>query len=211
MREGEAKLRQYRKTLLIVYDALDTVANSWPRRRLLTEALLEVVWAMRAYRAIKLKLFLRPDQIEDEGLRFVELPKLRTGAVRLEWAGTDLYGLLFARLALSENDGERKAFLKLARQHGVPAGDRDAILSRLWSLTYSMDDQVSVMRTFAGPFMSPGPNGFKKGKTYDWPLTHLADAFSEVTPRSFLGLMIAAAKYGTSPTAQVITPDGIRH
>ncbi len=42
--------------------------------------------------------------------------------------------------------------------------------------------------------------GFKKGKTYDWPLTHLADAFNEVTPRSFFGLMIAAAKYGGSPT-----------
>jgi hypothetical protein len=67
------------------------------------------------------------------------------------------------------------------------------------------------MRSFAGPFMSSGPYGFKKGKTYDWPITHLADAFSEVTPRSFLGLMIAAANYGTVPVNQVITPDGIRH
>lgn len=56
---------------------------------------------MRAYRAIKVKLFLRSDQIDDDALRFVELPKLRTGAVRLTWVGTDLYGLLYARLALT--------------------------------------------------------------------------------------------------------------
>ena len=68
-----------------------------------------------------------------------------------------------------------------------------------------------MVSALAGPFMSAGPFGYKKGKTYDWPITHLADAFDEVTPRSFLGLMIAAAKYGATPTNQVITPDGIRH
>lgn len=98
--ESDLSLKKSGKSLLIVYDALDTVATSWPRRRLLTQALLEVVWAMRAYRSIRVKLFLRPDQLEDDELRFVELPKLRTGAVRLTWSGTDLYGLLFARLLL---------------------------------------------------------------------------------------------------------------
>jgi len=42
-------------------------------------------------------------------------------------------------------------------------------------------------------------------------MTHLADAFAEVTPRSFLGMMIAAAGYGAAPNDRVITPDGIRH
>jgi hypothetical protein len=40
----EILLRNESAVLLVVYDALDTVATSWPRRRLLTEALLEVVW-----------------------------------------------------------------------------------------------------------------------------------------------------------------------
>jgi len=100
--QADDKLGKRNKILLIVYDALDTVATSWPRRRLLTQALLEVVWAMRAYRNVRMKLFMRPDQIEDDELRFVELPKLRTGAVRLAWSGLDLYGLLFARLSLGE-------------------------------------------------------------------------------------------------------------
>jgi hypothetical protein len=207
----ERLLRAAGKTLLIVYDALDMVAITWPRRRLLTEALLDVVWAMRAYRAIRLKLFVRPDQIEDDALRFVELPKLRTGTVRVSWSGTDLYGLLFARLALIPEADERRAFGKLLRYHNIREGDREAILSRSWPLSHDVKDQVNLMCGLAGPFMSAGPYGYKKGKTYGWPLTHLADAFDGVTPRSFLGLMIAAAKYGVPPTNQVITPDGIRH
>jgi hypothetical protein len=205
----ERGLRAENKVLLIVFDALDTVAATWPRRRLLTESLLEVVWAMRAYRMIKLKLFLRPDQIDDDALRFVELPKLRTGAVRLTWTRTDLYGLLYARLALTPDRTVNSAFRKLLGSLNISAGDRSAILSRRWSLTADSNDQVRVMEAFAGPYMASGPHGYKKGKTYDWPIRHLADAFDEVTPRSFVGLMIAAAKYG--PSDRVISPEGIRH
>jgi hypothetical protein len=207
----ELALRQKAKTLLIVYDALDTIASTWPRRRLLTEALLEVVWAMRAYRAIRLKLFLRPDQIDDDGLRFVELPKLRAGAVRLEWLGTDLYGLLFSRLALARGDRSNDAFCRILDEKGIPRPDRTSVLARRWSLVHSPDQQREVMGVLAGLYMAGGAFGFKKGNTYLWPLAHLADAFNEVTPRSFLGLVIAAAKYGPAPADRVITADGIRH
>lgn len=199
------------KTLLIVYDALDTVAISWARRRMLTEALLRVVWAMRAYRAIRIKLFLRPDQLDDDQLRYVELPKLRTGAVRLEWTGSDLYGLLYARLALSSDVDANAAFAKLVAGIGVEKGMRDTILERRWMLSHDREAQARVMTILAGPYMATGTFGYKKGKTYDWPVTHLADAFNEVTPRSFIGLMIAAAKYGAPPEDRVITPEGIRH
>ncbi|HKM72847.1 MAG TPA: hypothetical protein VJX94_22745 [Stellaceae bacterium] len=207
----ERRLRRTDTTLLVVYDALDTVATNWPRRRLVTEALLEVVWAMRAYHAIKLKLFLRPDQIDDDALRFVELPKLRTGAVRLAWTGADLYGLLYARLALTPQREAAASFSKLLASLNIARADRNTILSRRWALAHNSDYQARVMEVLAGPFMADGPYGYKKGKTYDWPLKHLGDAFDEVTPRSFLGLVIAAAKRGAPPADRVITPDGIRH
>jgi hypothetical protein len=205
---SEHERRQSGKSLLIVYDALDTVATSWPRRRVLTTALLEVVWAMRAYRNIRPKLFLRPDQIEDDKLRFVELPKLRTGAVRLMWSGTDLYGLLFARLALG---AEKQSFSRLLKEFALPIGSQDEILAREWSPGYDRDEQRKLMTELAGPYMAAGPHGYKKGNTYDWPLSHLGDAFNEVTPRSFLGLMTSAAKFGAAPPSRAITPDGIRH
>ncbi|ADO75862.1 hypothetical protein [Stigmatella aurantiaca] len=204
----EKALHARSRTLLIVYDALDTMAISWPRRQLLTQALLEVVWSMRAYRAIRLKLFLRPDQLEDDALRFVELPKLRTGAVRLTWPGTDLYGLLFARLALSDAS---VSFGRLLESLGLRMGSRTEILARHWSLGHDVSDQKRLMTALTGPYMADGAHGYKKGNTYDWPLAHLGDAFNEVTPRSFLGLAIAAATYGAAPPDRVLTPDGIRH
>lgn len=204
----DQKLSRSGKTLLIVYDALDTMATSWTRSRLLTQALLEVVWAMRAYRSIRLKLFVRPDQIEDDALRFVELPKLRTGAVRLTWADTDLYGLLFSRLALGEAKSDFQALLATL---GLRTASREQILTRQWSLVSNSNRQKKVMTALAGPFMADGEHGYKKGNTYDWPLKHLADAFKEVTPRSFLGLMIAAAKHGPVPVQKAITPAGIYH
>ncbi|MFH0133254.1 hypothetical protein ACGLHS_23795 [Variovorax sp. VaC1] len=207
----EDKFQRSRITLLVVYDALDTVASTWPRRRLLTEALLEVVWAMRAYRHIKVKLFLRPDQIDDDALRFIELPKLRTGAIRLNWSKSDLYGLLYARLILSNVSTGRLAFTKLLKELGIAPAQQNAILARQWSLAHKEAAQSQVMEVLAGAFMGEGVNGHKKGKTYDWPVKHLADAFAEVTPRSFLGLVIAAAKYGGVPDDRAITSEGIRH
>ena len=207
----ETRLRAEGKSLLVVYDALDTVARTWPRRRLLTETLLEVVWAMRAYRAIRLKLFLRPDQLDDDALRFVELPKLRTGAIRLEWSAADLYGLFFARLALAPDAEASTAFAALLHLNNLPQGDRDAILTRRWPLVFKPSNQKALMAALAGQYMGQGTFASKKGNTYDWPMTHLGDARAEVTPRSFLGMMFAAAHYGTPPVDRVITPEGMRH
>lgn len=204
----DAALRSRKSSLLVIYDALDTVASSWSRRRLLTQALLEVVWSMRAWKSVRPKLFLRPDQLEDDGLRFVELPKQRTGAVRLSWNGLDLYGLLFSRLALGP---AATSFAWLLKQQELRSAKREEILARTWPLTHDEASQRRMMEVMAGEFMGNGPNGYKKGKTYDWPLAHLSDAFDEVTPRSFLGLMIGAAKFGQVPTDRVINADGIRH
>jgi hypothetical protein len=53
--------------------------------------------------------------------------------------------------------------------------------------------------------------GKKKGNTYDWPLNHLADGHGEVTSRSFMSLMVQAARYQPSPSDQAISAEGIRH
>lgn len=211
LEEFEQQFSSSDTVILIVFDALDTIANSWPRRRLLTEALLNVVWSLRAYRTIKSKLFLRPDQIDDDALRFVELPKLRTGAVRLSWSGADLYGMLYGRLALTTDHEYREAFGDVLKSLKIGRATTQAdLLSRKWTLSHNVVEQTKVMDAIAGPFMADGPYGYKKGKTYSWPLSHLADAFDEVTPRSFLGLLIAASKFGAPPIDRAISPEGIR-
>jgi len=72
----------------------------------------------------------RPDQIEDDALRFVEIPKLRNGAVNLQWSGSDLYGLLFARLALTPDEEARRAFGRLLGENGFTLPDSNAVLTR---------------------------------------------------------------------------------
>jgi len=117
---------------------------------------------MRAFRCIRVKLFLRPDQIEDDALRFVELPKLRTGAVRLAWSWTDLYGLLFSRLASSSIEETRKAFNKLLAANDLPKPNRKAILTRRWPLIHDEEDQKNLMIELSGPYMGTGSYAFKK-------------------------------------------------
>ncbi len=128
--------------------------------------------------------------------------------MRLVWSGTDLYGLLFARLAMGEAGAE---FANLLAALTLVAGSREEILARQWPLSREGEDQRRLMAALAGPFMGEGANPHKKGKTYEWPLVHLGDAFGEVTPRSFLGMMISAAQLGDAPPGRVITPSGIQH
>jgi len=192
--------------LMIVFDAVDTIAVTWPRRRLLTQALLEVIWSMRAWRNVRPKLFVRRDQLDDDEMRYVELPKLRAGAVELEWRDHDLYAMFYTRLYLSTVAETAHELLGDATPFGEA---RASIRTERWSLRRSEGAQRAAMARLAGEFMADGPNGKKKGTTWDWPLRHLIDAHREITPRAFLTLLIAAARSSGRPD-RVLPPAGIR-
>lgn len=194
-------------TLLVTFDALDTISREWKRSSLLIDALFEIIWSLRARRSIRAKIFIRPEQLNDETLRFVELPKLRSGRVELDWTQVELYGLLFWRLS-AQPDNDKVGFINLASQIGAPIPVDFASNRRRWSLIIDPDMQRKAMIQMAGTYM--GSNK-RKGGTYDWPYKHLADAKGKVTPRSFIKLFVEAAHFGQAPTDQVISADGIRH
>jgi hypothetical protein len=50
----------------------------------------------------------------------------------------------------------------------------------------------------------------RRGRTYTWVIDHLADAFGETTPRSFLVTLQRAANTRTKPTTTVVDHYGIR-
>lgn len=204
---ADRKLAQRRKKLVVVFDALDSIAIEWNRLRALTDALLEVAWSIRGYKSVRAKLFLRPDQMKDLGLRYVEIPKLLAGATNLRWTGTDLYGVLFARLATNSHDNGR-AFIELLSDEGISPPSRDLKRLRAWPLSYDRAAQARVFTRLAGAYMG---RSHKKGRTYDWPVRHLADGHEEVTPRSFLTLAIEAARSSQQVYDQAITAEGIRH
>lgn len=211
----EARLRQVDqaldaadKTCIVLFDALDTLSREWKQLTKLTDSLFEACWALRARRRIRAKVFIRPDQLNDEGLKFVELPKLRSGRVELDWSRADLYGLLFTRLAEAEQEAHGKDFETLCREAGFPVPDTNAERIREWELAWSEDAQRRVFDRIAGRYMGKSAT---KGATYPWTYKHLADGREVVTPRSFLKLFVEAARHAPSPLNQAITAEGIRH
>lgn len=201
-------LSQKADKVVIIFDALDSLATRWERLRNLIDTLLEVAWTTRGYRGVRLKLFLRPDQMRDLGLRFVELPKLQAGATNLYWSGIDLYGMLFARIGATRDSEIETAFSALIKTEHLADMPRSPRLLRTWPLISDKHVQARVFTRLAGMYMG---RGNKKGRTYDWPLNHLADGHGEVTARSFLTLMIQAARHPPQPSDQAISAEGIRH
>jgi len=195
------------KMLLVTFDALDTWSTDWKRSVALTDSLFRVVWSLRVCKSIKTKVFIRPEQLNDEMLEFVEMPKLRSGRVQLEWSITDLYGLLYWRMSESSGDAKKQFSELIGGMVPRPVADRIR-KRRTWRLLFDKELQESVMEAMAGKYMG---NGHKKGKVYDWPYKHLADARGEVTPRSFIKLFTEAAKVSDLDSSLVIQPEGMRH
>jgi hypothetical protein len=208
MGSADATLRERNLLAVILFDALDSLAIEWVRLRDLTDALLGVAWGVRGYRSIRTKLFLRPDQVQDLGLRFIELPKLISGATTLGWTAANLYGMLFLRLATSRSPGALAGFNQVLNSCSLPHPPDNPTALRRWRLSYDRDSQIRLFECIAGLYMG---RGNKKGRTYDWPTNHLADGHGVVTPRSFLVLMRSAATFQPSADDQAITAEGIRN
>ncbi len=207
MKKVDEELTKRGETLLIVFDALDAISEEWGRLSGLIDSLMRSVWDLRGFNAIRAKLFMRPDQLSELTLRFVELPKLRSGAAKLSWNQSDLYGLMFARLAFDHE--AKEAFERFLESLGLgksPAKQEDL---RTWTLSSNESEQQQLFEAMAGNFMGNGP---RKGKTFDWPYNHLADGLGDVTPRSFLILMQNAAEQSEDRDAGslVLLPQTIR-
>ena len=205
--EIDGNLTDHGKTLLIIFDALDAISEDWGRLSGLIDALMRSVWELRGFNAIRAKLFIRPDQLSELTLRFVELPKLRSGAAKLGWKQADLYGLMFARLAFDED--AKEAFGRFIKSHGLGELPKEQEELRAWTLSNNESQQQRLFEAMAGNFMGKGP---RKGKTFDWPYKHLADGLGDVTPRSFLILMQSAAERSGERDAGglVLLPQTIR-
>ena len=207
MLAADRELSKKRQKFVVIFDALDGLATDWDRLTRLTDALLAVAWSLRGYENLRVKLFFRPDQIRDLNLRFVEVPKLFSGATNLRWDGVDLYGMLFVRMARLDIPGFQQAFQDFLNAEKIPPIPASLKKLRAWPLASDHEVQAQIFTKMAGAFMGKSN---KKGKTYEWPLRHLADGHDEVTPRSFLTLMISAATHRPFPMNQVISAEGIR-
>lgn len=191
---ADAALAEHGEQRLILFDALDRLADDWPHIRPLARALLQYALDLRASRAVRAKLFIRPDMLEDrEILAFPDSSKLTR--IPLTWRRVDLYALLFQCLGNAPQNGavfrdHAKAAFGLAWKHDAE--------SNAWILPNPLRSdetaQKQVFHAIAGPAMATGPSGHKRGLPYTWLANHLLDGRDQVSPRSFSAALRHAAQ-----------------
>ena len=177
--------------LLVLFDALDRLADDWAHIHPLAKGLLQVALNMRSTRCIRCKVFVRPDSLQEPQITsFPDFSKLLASKASLEWRRADLYALLFQRLGNTDD-----AALPLQQwaaellQQPLPS-----VATRPWQVPARLrtDEalQEQLFERIAGRAMG---SSTKRGKPYSWLINHLVDGLGQVSPRSFLAALGEAA------------------
>jgi hypothetical protein len=181
----DEELLNTRTRQLVLFDALDIVADSWADRQKLLKGLFELLLEFRYTRSIRLKAFVRMDAVEDPEIRtFPDASKLLHARVELAWPKIDLYGLFWQHLGNATKGGD-----EVRRLFKGWRGDPNR-----WELPEKLRKDEEIQRQLfirlAGEKMG---GGIRRGRPYSWIPNHLADAKGRTTPRSFLAAMRTAA------------------
>jgi hypothetical protein len=189
--QKDLELQEQGKIHLVLFDALDRAAQDWPALRKLLKGLLRLLLEFRAYRAIRLKAFIRPDMLEDKAvLAFPDSSKIIQNKVSLEWPRADLYSLLWHYLGNEPEQGDifRNA---CTNYFGQPWQTSQP---DIWQVPNAMriDEilQRKIFHLLAGEWMGTDA---RRGFPYTWLPNHLGDSYAKVSPRSFLAALRAAA------------------
>lgn len=176
------------QNFLILFDALDRSAQDWKGMYRAIRGLLQTALDMRSYSRLRVKIFLRTDQIDETLVAdFPDASKIFSSSVELSWSRKELYGLLWHCLA-NDDDGEwfRTSLGGQWNRLG-PDWDRAFHLPRE---LVEEDDQRIKFHDLSGPYM--GTN-HRRGYPYSWIPTHLGDSEGRASPRSFLAALRTAA------------------
>lgn len=187
---ADQRLADKGETLLVLFDALDRMGDDWQHVHQLAKGLLQVALDLRSTRAIRCKVFARPDLLQNANVTsFADYSKLLANKASLVWQRADLYALLFqclgnaavSRQPLAAWLGQAEAGmgLKASGDWAVPT-----------SLRKDEERQEALFERIAGKAMG---SSIKRGKPYTWLVNHLQDGLNQVSPRSFLAALGKAA------------------
>lgn len=189
--ERDDEYRRKGRYFLILFDALDRCANDWLDMYLAIRGLLQIALDMRAYRRLRVKIFLRLDQIDESMIAdFPDASKILASKIELSWPRRELYGLLWHQLANGKHGKRFREFL---------GGDWRPVRPRRKKKAYQLpreladeNKQKEKFHVIAGKWM--GTN-VRRGFPYTWVPNHLGDTQGNVSPRSFLVALRAAARH----------------
>ncbi|GAA2022247.1 hypothetical protein [Pseudokineococcus marinus] len=181
----DREMESEERTALVLFDALDRMSASRPVTDRLVRGLLQVALDLRVgTRNIRAKVFARPDLLDSA--RFTDASKLDANRVDLTWSSTSLFGLFFT--TLGNGGGSDAADFRAqtgAWRQGLDGRWRSDVLSA------DQSAQAHLFTKIAGPYMG---SSIKRGRTYQWLPSHLADGRGMVSPRSFLTALRQAAE-----------------
>ena len=187
--QADQRLSSQGETLLVLFDALDRMADDWQHINRLAKGLLQVALDMRSTRAIRCKVFVRPDLLQDASVTsFADYSKLLATKASLVWHRADLYALLYQCLGNAPVSHKHFAgWVGRSRATTTNGGSNWAVPS---DLRQDEDRQEALFERLAGKAMG---SSIKRGKPYTWLVNHLQDGLNQVSPRSFLAALGKAA------------------
>ncbi|KJU85175.1 hypothetical protein MBAV_002631 [Candidatus Magnetobacterium bavaricum] len=176
---------------LILFDALDRTADDWPTMIKIIRGLLQVLLEFRAYRRIRPKAFVRPDNIDDARVfNFPDSSKVLSQKVELRWPMTALYGMLWQYLANEPYRGDifREGCKNILNQ---PWEQYEGVWTVPENMQINENTQREVFHSITGSWMG---RDSRRGLPYTWLPNHLGDTNEQVSPRSFLAAISKAAE-----------------
>ncbi|WP_218081603.1 hypothetical protein [Anthocerotibacter panamensis] len=177
---------------LLLFDALDRTSHDWRTMDRIVRDLLHFLLYLKPFDHIHAKVFLREDQFEGRKVRdFPDASKLLATRVELTWGSIDLHGLLWQHLINGQGrDGE---ILRTIFQEGsgLKITQDDGVFKLPEAMRRDEKIQRSVFIKLAGERMGKDP---RRGVPYTWVISHLADGYRRVSPRSFIAAIRNAAE-----------------
>jgi hypothetical protein len=186
----DEELSTKRNYHLVLFDALDRTADDWKTMNTLVKGLLQTAVDFRSYRRLRLKVFVRPDQIEDaEVTAFPDSSKILSQKTDLYWPRNELYALLWQYLANADNGNVfREGARKLLR---IEWEQKENVWLVPDGLRRNEHEQRELFHSMTGPWMGRDK---RRGFPYTWLPNHLGDTRNQVSPRSFLAAVRHAAE-----------------
>lgn len=193
--QRDAELDENGIYFLVLFDALDHCADDWKQMHQMIRGLLQTALEMRSYRRLRIKVFLRTDQVSAREIAdFPDASKILALPAELNWPRQELYGLLWHCLVNGQGGEAFRTFLGEDGRSSVDIG-RTGVVSVRRSLISNEDHGREKFHAIAGKWMGRGP---KRGFPYTWIPNHLGDAEWRVSPRSFLSALQEAAEHTDS-------------
>lgn len=189
--ECDAKFNEKGSYLLILFDALDLCADDWKDMYRLIRGLMQTALEMRSYKRLRVKIFLRSDQIAETKIAdFPDASKVLASRVELSWPARELYGLLWHHLANGDHGDLFRTFLWGGDCPSAKIAEKQVFLVQR-DFVSREDPQRGKFHALAGDWMG---RDRRRGFPYTWIPNHLADTEGRVSPRSFLMALRTAAE-----------------